>query len=154
MYYDIAKLGGGYYGRKYDSWPDPMPGWNFVNAELSIYATYTLLSKGESEVAPLPSPLSCNPDRTGTDGLCHEECGASRSCVGAAGEANPCCSGCYCVDINGNGIVDIRDIATVARAFGSGPGDENYLIADINGGGEIDIRDIAMVAKKFGTGCS
>jgi len=47
--------------------------------------------------------------------------------------------------------VDIRDIAYVAKAFGSHPGHERWSpFADISCDYKIDIRDIAMIASKFG----
>ncbi|MDI6826092.1 MAG: dockerin type I domain-containing protein [Candidatus Aenigmarchaeota archaeon] len=57
-------------------------------------------------------------------------------------------------DINRDGQVDIRDIATVAKAFGSYPGHSKWNpVADIDGNGIIDILDIAKVAKNFGKKC-
>ncbi|HXX88464.1 MAG TPA: PKD domain-containing protein [Candidatus Acidoferrum sp.] len=59
-------------------------------------------------------------------------------------------------DISGpNGVpdlrVDIRDIALVARAFGTGPGVPGWNpICDIDHNGRVDIRDISLVAKAFG----
>ena len=55
-------------------------------------------------------------------------------------------------DINADGIVNIIDIATVARAYGSKPGDPNWNeIADVaEPYGEINILDIAKVAKEYG----
>ena len=60
-------------------------------------------------------------------------------------------------DINGDGKVDIRDIAIVAKAYGSSPGDPNWNpAADITGlepnvpDGKVDIRDIALVSSQFG----
>ncbi|HXX87680.1 MAG TPA: right-handed parallel beta-helix repeat-containing protein [Candidatus Acidoferrum sp.] len=63
-------------------------------------------------------------------------------------------------DLTGDGKVDIRDIALVARSFGSyGP---NFLYqgsplspgwnsdCDLNGDNKVDIRDIALVARNFG----
>jgi hypothetical protein len=63
-------------------------------------------------------------------------------------------------DIGNYGIVDIRDIAIAAAAFGSyGP---NYLYpgskasanwnpaADVNGDGTVDIMDITLIAQHFG----
>ncbi len=63
-------------------------------------------------------------------------------------------------DVNGDFKVDMKDIALVARAFGSdGP---NYLFqgsppssywnpnADINGDDTVNMRDIALVARHFG----
>jgi hypothetical protein len=54
-------------------------------------------------------------------------------------------------DLNGDGKVDIMDIAIVAKAYGSIPGDPNWNpVADINGDGKVDIMDIAIVAKHYG----
>ncbi len=56
-------------------------------------------------------------------------------------------------DINGDGKVDIKDVAIVAKAFGSYPG--HYLWnpdGDFNQDGKIDIRDLVIVAKNFGRG--
>ncbi len=54
-------------------------------------------------------------------------------------------------DLNGDGKVDIKDIAIVAKAYGSLPGDSNWNpVADINGDGKVDIKDIAIVAKHYG----
>jgi hypothetical protein len=53
-------------------------------------------------------------------------------------------------DINGDGKVDIIDIAVVARGFGSTSGKPNWNpIADVNGNDVINIIDIATVAKEF-----
>lgn len=55
-------------------------------------------------------------------------------------------------DINGDGKVDIIDVAIVAKAFGSYPGDDRWNpIADINYDEKIDIWDVAFVSKRFGT---
>jgi outer membrane protein assembly factor BamB len=58
-----------------------------------------------------------------------------------------------------DGKVDIRDIALVAKAFGSAPGMPGWNAnVDITGSvygvpdGKVDIRDIALVAKHFGEG--
>ncbi|MDH5734069.1 MAG: right-handed parallel beta-helix repeat-containing protein [Candidatus Bathyarchaeota archaeon] len=54
-------------------------------------------------------------------------------------------------DVNGDGIVNIVDIATVAKAYGCKPGDSNWNpIADLDVNGVIDILDIAKVAKYYG----
>jgi len=53
-------------------------------------------------------------------------------------------------DINQDGIVDIRDISIVGRAYGSYPGHPKWNPdADLNGDGIVDIRDIAIVARNF-----
>jgi hypothetical protein len=54
-------------------------------------------------------------------------------------------------DINGDGKVDILDIAQVAKAFGSKPGDPNWdPNADINYDNQVNILDISTVAIRFG----
>jgi len=54
-------------------------------------------------------------------------------------------------DINGDGKIDIRDIATVALAFGSYPSHPRWNPeADLNYDGKVDIKDIAIVARSFG----
>ena len=54
-------------------------------------------------------------------------------------------------DLNGDRRVNMRDIALVARAFGSSPGIPNWNpIADINGDEKVNMRDIGWVAKYFG----
>jgi len=55
------------------------------------------------------------------------------------------------IDVNGDGKVDIMDIAIVAKAFGSDPTLPNWdPRADLNGDRKVDIMDIAMVAIHFG----
>lgn len=55
-------------------------------------------------------------------------------------------------DINYDGNVDIKDIATAAKAFGSYPGHPEWRMeADLPPtDGKIDIKDIARIAKDFG----
>ncbi len=54
-------------------------------------------------------------------------------------------------DVNNDHVVDIFDLATVGKAFGSICGDSKYdPKADINKDCEIDIFDIAFVGKNFG----
>lgn len=54
-------------------------------------------------------------------------------------------------DLDSNGMINIVDIAIVARACGSQPGDPNWNPkADLDGNGTINIVDIAIVAKDFG----
>jgi PKD repeat protein len=63
-------------------------------------------------------------------------------------------------DINGDGKVDMKDIALVAAAFGTSPGHPRwnpdvditgptYLVPD----NRVDMRDVSLVAKNFGQGC-
>ena len=54
-------------------------------------------------------------------------------------------------DVNGDGRVDLKDIALVARAFGSTPSSPNWNpYADINGDGIVNMKDIILVARHFG----
>jgi parallel beta-helix repeat protein len=54
-------------------------------------------------------------------------------------------------DVNGDFKVDMKDIALVARAFGSTPSSSNWNPnADVNCDGTINMRDIALVARHFG----
>jgi parallel beta-helix repeat protein len=63
-------------------------------------------------------------------------------------------------DINGDGKIDGRDIATVAKSFGScgpnflyqgsAPSPTWNLDADLNGDNKIDGKDIVLLAKNFG----
>jgi len=57
-------------------------------------------------------------------------------------------------DVNGDGKVDIADVAMVSAAFGSYPGHPRWNpAADINRDGKVDIADVAIVSSKFGTTC-
>jgi hypothetical protein len=54
-------------------------------------------------------------------------------------------------DLNGDRKVDMRDLAIVAKAFGSSPGNSRWNpIADVFGDGKVDMTDVAFVAKNFG----
>jgi peptide/nickel transport system substrate-binding protein len=56
------------------------------------------------------------------------------------------------IDIDGSGIIDIRDVAGAAKAFDSVPGHPRWNPdADVDKNGIVDIRDIAKIAKMFGT---
>jgi len=58
-------------------------------------------------------------------------------------------------DINGDGKIDIKDIAQVAKAFGSYPGHPRWNpMLDFNSDEKIDIKDIATSAMIFGTAYS
>ncbi len=58
-------------------------------------------------------------------------------------------------DVNGDNVVNMKDIAIVARSFGSvigPPPSSNWnLAADINYDGTVNMKDIALVARAFGT---
>jgi len=54
-------------------------------------------------------------------------------------------------DVNGDGRADMKDVAYVAKRFGSNPSsplwDSN---ADMNDDDRVDMKDIAAVARNFG----
>jgi len=53
-------------------------------------------------------------------------------------------------DIDGDGKVNMEDVAIVAHAFGTHEGDGRWdPLADVNGDGYVNIFDVALVAKDF-----
>lgn len=57
----------------------------------------------------------------------------------------------WVLDVNGDGKIDIKDIAAVAKAFGSSPGNPRWNpMVDFNQDGKIDMQDISVSAKRFG----
>ena len=57
-------------------------------------------------------------------------------------------------DINGDGIVDIYDLATLAVAFGSSPGAPNWdLEADLDQNDIVDLFDIMEILLNYGWAC-
>ncbi len=55
-------------------------------------------------------------------------------------------------DINGDGIVDMKDIGEAARAYGADMEHPRWDPAiDINGDGIINLIDIALICRDFGT---
>jgi len=54
-------------------------------------------------------------------------------------------------DVNGDFVVDMRDMAIVARCLGSTPGSSNWdPNADITDQGAVTMKDLAIVAKNLG----
>jgi len=54
-------------------------------------------------------------------------------------------------DVNGDGKVDVKDLALVIKAFGAFPGDPRFNPScDLNQDGRIDLRDIVIVVQNFG----
>lgn len=55
-------------------------------------------------------------------------------------------------DVNEDGVVDMLDVAIVAKAFASYPGHPRWNSrADVDGNNIVDIADVAQVLKVFGT---
>jgi uncharacterized repeat protein (TIGR02543 family) len=54
-------------------------------------------------------------------------------------------------DVNGDGRVNLIDIAIAAKAFGSTPGSSRWNpAADVNGDGIVDMKDLALIARNIG----
>ncbi len=54
-------------------------------------------------------------------------------------------------NVNYDGIVDMRDIGAIGRAFGSYPGHSRWNFrCDLNGDRKVDMRDIGIAARNFG----
>jgi len=121
------------------------------------------------------SPVEINPCWDTCEGLILNECYCPPSTDDYQRKPIKCSDyGPYCTcideacgiveDTNGDARIDMIDIATVAKKFGShGPDYPNQgdraspnwkPSVDINGDGKIDMKDIANVAKKFGVACS
>jgi hypothetical protein len=65
-----------------------------------------------------------------------------------------CDTGSVNGDVNGDGTVNIFDLAAVGIAYGSSPGDANWNpAADLTGDGGIDIFDLATVGLNYGRTC-
>jgi hypothetical protein len=59
-------------------------------------------------------------------------------------------SGLANVDVNDDGVVDMRDMAIVAAAYRASSSDVRYDVkADLNHDGQVDIVDLALVARNF-----
>ncbi len=49
------------------------------------------------------------------------------------------------------GVVNMKDVAYIARHFGTNPTSPNWdPVCDLNGDGKVDMKDIALVARHFG----
>jgi len=72
------------------------------------------------------------------------------STTGINGESNATVTVRLMGDVNGDGRVDMKDIASVARAFGSTPTSPDWNpAADLNGDGAVNMKDIVLVARNF-----
>ncbi|MBI5865315.1 MAG: hypothetical protein HZB38_12560 [Planctomycetes bacterium] len=66
------------------------------------------------------------------------------------GGGNPCpCDG----DLNGDGLIDITDLALFLSSFGTAAPGIPTPCADINGDGLVDISDLALFLSAFGSTC-
>ena len=55
-------------------------------------------------------------------------------------------------DLNGDGQVDIQDLATLLANFGTTSGAETED-GDLDGDGDVDIQDLASLLSAFGSSC-
>jgi len=56
-------------------------------------------------------------------------------------------------DVDGDGDVDLSDLAALLAAYGSNTGDPNYNPdADLDDDGDVDLADLAMLLANYGTG--
>lgn len=100
--------------------------WNTTDTQPCVY--YTI----KAEASTVPDEIDTS-DNTFTDGTVK---------VNIRG------------DVNGDGVVNIQDLAMVAQAYGAQEGDPNYDIdLDLNGDGWIDMRDLAIVGRNYGNTC-
>ncbi len=58
---------------------------------------------------------------------------------------------CSCADTNGDGVVDLADLAVILSNFG---GSGALADGDVTGDGTIDLFDLARVLAEFGTTCA
>ena len=66
-----------------------------------------------------------------------------------------CVTGEDCLgDVDGNGQVDLSDLATILSAFGACDGDPEYVPgADLSNDGCITLNDLATILALFGESC-
>lgn len=75
---------------------------------------------------------------------------AAQGCPGPGATGNHCTA-----DVTGNCIVDISDLTEMLSAFGSAPGNPNYVAdADIAPPLGIDISDLTTLLGQFGDNCT
>jgi hypothetical protein len=56
-------------------------------------------------------------------------------------------------DLNGDGVVDCKDIAIVKASFGKRTGDPGFdPRADVNNDGIVDVRDLSIVSQQLPAG--
>jgi hypothetical protein len=67
--------------------------------------------------------------------------------VALVGETTPCTG-----DLNGDGIIDISDLATLLANFGTLAG-ATFEDGDSDGDGDVDIGDLAALLSNFGASC-
>ncbi|MBI5862967.1 MAG: hypothetical protein HZB38_00360 [Planctomycetes bacterium] len=88
--------------------------------------------------------FGATPTDPGTSGACYH--------IAAESTGNPC--GCVCPgDMNGDGLVDISDLALFLSSFGTSAPNIPTPCADINGDGLVDISDLALFLSAFGSTC-
>jgi PKD repeat protein len=122
------------------------PGWNGTTHPPIVYYTWSF---GDGNTTSTTSPIIYHVYTT--PGNCTAALTATDS-DGRAGLMTKVVTVTRLIgDLNGDGKVDMKDIAIVAKVFSTQHGDPNWNpIADLNGDGKVDMKDIAIVAKRFG----
>jgi Dockerin type I domain len=68
----------------------------------------------------------------------------------ATATPRPICTG----DVNGDGLVNVRDLVLVARRMGTRVGERRYDARfDLNRDGRINVRDLMIVIRRLGAIC-
>ena len=67
--------------------------------------------------------------------------------IALVGDAVPCTG-----DLNGDGVIDISDLATLLANFGMAAG-ATFEDGDSDGDGDVDIADLAALLSNFGVSC-
>lgn len=57
-----------------------------------------------------------------------------------------------CPDLDGNGLVDLTDLATLLAHFGASSG-ATFADGDLDGDGQVDLTDLANMLHAYGTTC-
>jgi hypothetical protein len=92
---------------------------------------------------------ACDPDDD-NDGIpdATDSCALQPEDVDAFQDADGCPEPCPGGDIDGDGRVDLRDVALVVRALGSVPGQPRWNpVADLNHNGRVDVLDLFLVLR-------
>ncbi len=66
--------------------------------------------------------------------------------------AVPCWFGICLGDLDGDGVVDLSDLALMLSNYGQGSG-QSYQDGDLDGDGDVDLSDLALMLSVYDTVC-